>query len=109
VTSLPQALRSFAERIAELDSPASPAVTTVQVDGEPVALTASAVEALTDLLEEYRDPRSNGDCDRCGGRRIDRNFICLDCGHANGVFGQLLMERSSHYPGDPRALPADPG
>jgi hypothetical protein len=99
--ALSDALRSFAARLAELDPPLGSAAAVIQVDNEPIELTRSAVAALTKFLEGYRDPRANGDCDNCGGRRIDANFICLDCGHASGVFGQLLRERSARFQQSP--------
>lgn len=104
--TLAAALRGFAARVAELDPHLEPAAVVVRVGEESIPLTASAVSALAGLLDGYQDPRANGDCDGCGGRRVDRNFICLDCGHANGVFGQLIREHSSRWPGDPDELPS---
>lgn len=105
-------LRDFAHRIASLDLPGEREPTTVLTlsDGkveETIHLTPSAVRALKHALEDYHDPRDCGECDHCGSRRIDRNFICLACGRPNGVFGQLLREHSERYVGDPDALTAD--
>lgn len=102
-------LRDFARRIGSLDTPEEGEPVTelrVSCDGveETLSLSPSAVTALKHALEDYADPRDAGSCDHCGSRRVDRNFICLDCGQPNGVFGQLLLEHSERYPGDPQAL-----
>lgn len=104
-------LRDFANRIAGLDLPSErqPTTTLRISDGEvdeTIELTPSALLALKHALEDYHDPRDCGECDHCGSRRIDRNFICLACGQPNGVFGQLLREHSERYDGDPDALTA---
>lgn len=109
MSSIVLTLRDFANRISALDLPSERQPATViklSADGveETIELTPSALQALKHALEDYHDPRDCGECDHCGSRRIDRNFICLACGQANGVFGQLLREHSSRYPGDPEAL-----
>lgn len=104
MTMLSSSLRDFAERIARLDPPDAPPAAQITVDGETVTLTKAAAAALCRVLDGYADPRDHGECEACGGGRIDANFICRECGHANGVFGQLLRERSAGYAGDPAPL-----
>ena len=101
---LAEALRRFAARIAALDPPGSPTVAELTVDGATVALTGSAVRALTEATLTYHDPRDRGACDHCGSRRLDDNFLCADCMGASGVFGQLVRERAARYEGPPPAL-----
>jgi hypothetical protein len=101
-------LRDFVERI-EAVAPVSdgPAVArlTVSTDGgreASVAVTGSVAVALMMALREYHDPRDNGRCEHCGGRRLDANLMCADCRRPNGVFGQLIMERAArHAAADP--------
>ncbi|WP_162907520.1 hypothetical protein [Allorhizocola rhizosphaerae] len=102
-------LRDFVARIASLDTPVErePTIELRVICGdtdETLTLSPSVVQALKHALEDYHDPRDSGDCDHCGSRRVDRNFICQDCGEASGVFGQLLKEHSSRYR-DPFGLP----
>jgi hypothetical protein len=105
---LAAALREFVERIGALD-PASPAgppagQVEVRVGGAAVTLGPAVARALTDALRAYHDPRDRGRCGHCGGRRLDGNFQCADCGHLGGVFGQLVRERAARYAGPPRQL-----
>ncbi len=100
------AFRDFVQRVGALDAPAEAdqvAVVTVSVGTESVrlSLSASVVRALDQALRAYHDPRDRGECGRCGGRRLDDNFLCRDCGRPNGVFGQMLHERAARFGGDP--------
>ena len=90
------ALREFVERIDALD-PSAPASVELHVDGEAFSFSAPVARALVEALQSYHDPRDRGQCDHCGGRRLDGNFVCADCGQGSGVFGQLLMERASRF------------
>jgi hypothetical protein len=94
------ALRDFAARIDALD-PAAPPLGDLEVrlGGQQVRLTlrAPVARALVDALRGYHDPRDLGRCDHCGGRRLDDNFLCRDCGRPNGLFGQLVAERAARY------------
>ncbi|GII23124.1 hypothetical protein [Planosporangium mesophilum] len=105
------ALRDFAARIDALD-PAAPLVGDLEVrlGGQQVRLTlrAPVARALVEALRAYHDPRDQGRCDHCGGRRLDDNFLCRDCGRPNGLFGQLLAERAARYT-ESEAIEAPPG
>jgi hypothetical protein len=101
------ALRDFVDRIGALDTAAG-AVGAIEVragaDQVRLAMTPPVARALVDALRNYHDPRDRGPCDHCGGRRLDDNFLCLDCQRPNGLFGQLVMERAARYGGDPVAI-----
>jgi hypothetical protein len=96
------ALREFVERIDALD-PGAPIAGSLRVEGqdEPLTLTVPVAHALVEALRSYHDPRDRGTCDHCGGRRLDGNFVCADCGQGSGVFGQLLMERAARFTPSP--------
>lgn len=72
-----------------------------------LTVRAPVARALVEALRSYHDPRDRGTCDHCGGRRLDDNFLCLDCQRPNGLFGQLVMERAARYAGDPAGLTAE--
>jgi hypothetical protein len=94
------ALREFVARIDALDPGATPrSEFTARFGGDEARLTITppVARALVEALNAYRDPRDQGPCDHCGGRRIDDNFMCLDCGQLNGLFGQLIAERAARY------------
>ena len=94
------ALADFVARIDALD-PAAPrhGELTVRL-GEAesrVTLSVPVARALVEALRAYHDPRDQGRCEHCGGRRLDDNFLCRDCGRPNGLFGQLIAERAARY------------
>lgn len=93
-------LRDFVARIDALD-PAAPRQGELTVglgDVESrMTLSTPIARALVQALQAYHDPRDQGPCDYCGGRRIDNNFLCLDCGQPNGLFGQLIAERAARH------------
>jgi hypothetical protein len=95
------ALREFAQRIGPLYPASDRPPTAVRVGGEAVVLPEPVVRALVEALRAYHDPNDRGSCDHCGGRRLDGNFLCADCGQPSGVFGQLVRERAARYPGPP--------
>jgi probable F420-dependent oxidoreductase len=76
----------------------------LEIQGVRVELTASVAKAMTEALARYQDPRDRGFCEQCGGRRLDEHLICADCGSANSIFAQMLLERASRYD-EPPALP----
>ena len=96
MSEVPAALREFVERIDALD-PSAPVSVELRVGDEVFALKAPVARALVEALRSYHDPRDRGQCDHCGGRRLDGNFVCADCGQGSGVFGQLLMERAARF------------
>lgn len=109
------ALRDFVVRIDALD-PAVRDSRELEVragdDEVRLAISPPVARALVEALYNYHDPRDRGRCDHCGGRRLDGNFLCLDCQRPNGLFGQMIMERAARYGGDPVAIagevPAEP-
>lgn len=100
------ALRDFVTRIDALD-PAAPRQTELTMSGQGrqvlIRLSQPVARALVEALRGYHDPRDHGYCDHCGGRRLDDNFLCRDCGSPNGLFGQLIMERAARHT-EPAAL-----
>jgi hypothetical protein len=94
------ALRDFVTEVDEFD-PTAPALgeLSVRIGDQEIRLTcrASAAEALIRALRDYHDPRDRGRCDHCGSRWIDDNFLCRGCGRANGLFGQMLLERAGRF------------
>jgi hypothetical protein len=105
------ALRDFVARTDALD-PAAPPWGDIEVclGGQQVRLTlrAPVARALVEALRQYHDPRELGRCDHCGGRRLDDNFLCRDCGRPNGLFGQMIAERAAGY-AESAAMGTTPG
>lgn len=97
------AVRDFVARIDALDPGGDPVgeIEARVADGDVwLTLSAPVARALVEALRGYDDPRDRGLCEHCGGRRLDDNFLCLDCHRPNGVFGQMLLERAARYHGD---------
>jgi hypothetical protein len=102
------AVRDFVERIGAFDDPvAGPFPVQIEVRGADgrttFELSPGVARALGAALRAYHHPRDQGRCEGCGGVRLDDNLICVDCGRAHGIFGELLMERVARYEGDARA------
>ncbi|GAA5184423.1 hypothetical protein GCM10023322_25850 [Rugosimonospora acidiphila] len=96
------ALRGFVADIGALEPPPAGAPVahleiTTGIDRAGLDLTGPVAEALVRALREYHDPRDNGRCEHCGGRRLDTHLICADCRRPNGVFGRLVMERAARH------------
>ncbi len=114
--NLPAAMTEFVDRVEQFDPApdASPVVTVeLRLAGESTsyALGDHTARALYEALCRYYDPADVGPCDRCGKRRLDANLQCRDCGHVNGVFGQVLLEHAEKIRREERELadlPADP-
>ena len=102
--SLYEALLGFVERIGPLYPSSPEGEVEILVDGVPVVLSAPVARALAEAMRAYHDPNDSGLCDHCGGRRLDDNFLCADCGQPSGVFGQLVRERAARYAGPPPEL-----
>ena len=94
------ALSDFAARIDALD-PDAPRWGEVEIRvGERssrLPLRVPVAQALVEALRGYHDPRDQGGCEHCGGRRIGDNFVCQECGRLNGLFGQLVAERAARH------------
>lgn len=92
------ALREFVERITPYDPDPAAAVGTVGIHYGPESgefrLTSHLARALVEALASYRDPADRGTCAGCGGRRLDDNLHCQDCGRLHGVLGAMISERA---------------
>lgn len=89
----------FADRVAPYDPATDPA--TVAVVGVRTALGDATftmsdyvVRALCRALEAYRDPDDRGICTGCGGRRLDENLHCRDCGRLHGILGEVIADHA---------------
>jgi|GEM_PF-2530210 len=108
------AMREFLDRVTPFDpAPGSEEAVAVEVRvgtrTERFALTEHVGRALAEALYRYYDPADVGPCDRCGSRRLDENLQCRDCGHVNGVFGQVLLEHAEKIRREGRELDDGPG
>lgn len=52
------------------------------------------IRAMCKVLAAYRDPEDRGDCVECGGRHLDENLHCRDCGRLHGILGQVIAEHA---------------
>ncbi|BCJ44193.1 hypothetical protein GCM10010168_10060 [Actinoplanes ianthinogenes] len=50
------------------------------------------IRAMCRALVSYRDPEDRGECVACGGRHLDENLHCRDCGQLHGVLGQVIAD-----------------
>ncbi|MFY1673429.1 hypothetical protein ACN27G_26265 [Plantactinospora sp. WMMB334] len=92
-------LRDFAARVAPYDpEPEAGAVGSLDVrfDGKTVTvpLTPYLAGAVAEALAGHRDRSDRGSCAGCGGRRLDENLHCPDCGRLHGVLGQVLAHQA---------------
>ncbi|WP_305786042.1 hypothetical protein [Symbioplanes lichenis] len=92
-------LSEFVERVAPYDPAAG--ASPVAVLGVRTALGEATFQlsdhvlrAMCRALEVYRDPEDRGDCTACGGRRLDDNLHCLDCGRLHGILGQVIADHA---------------
>lgn len=53
------------------------------------------VRAMCRALASYRDPEDRGSCVDCGGRHLDENLHCQDCGRLHGILGQVIAEHAA--------------
>lgn len=104
----------FVDRVAPYDpAPGGPPVAVVGVrtagGAATFTLTDHVARALCRALGAYRDPADRGRCARCGGRRIDENLHCSDCGRLHGILGEVIAHQARRVAAagaDP--APADP-
>ncbi|MGI5211874.1 hypothetical protein [Plantactinospora sp. CA-290183] len=92
-------LRDFVSRVAPYDpEPGAAPVGTVEVGSggavERVPLTPHLARALGAALAGYRDRADRGTCASCGGRRLDENLHCADCGRLHGVLGEVIAHQA---------------
>lgn len=90
-------IAEFIDRVAPYDP--SPDASPVAMLGVRTALgddtfTVSdhVVRAMCKALDAYRDPEDRGNCSGCGGRRLDENLHCRDCGRLHGILGQVIAQ-----------------
>jgi len=91
-------LRDFVARVSPYDpDPAAEPVGSVEArsaDGvETVPVTPHLARALAEALAGYRDRADRGTCASCGGRRLDENLHCADCGRLHGVLGEVIAQQ----------------
>jgi hypothetical protein len=89
----------FVDRVAPYDPASDPepvAVLGVRTAlGEATfALSDHVVRALCRAIEAYRDPEDRGTCIRCGGRHLDGNLHCRDCGRLHGILGEVIADHA---------------
>ena len=89
----------FIDRVAPFDP--APDAAPVAVLGVRTALGEATftvgdhvVRALCKALTSYRDPDDRGTCIGCGGRRLDENLHCRDCGQLHGILGQVIAQHA---------------
>ncbi|WP_067495636.1 hypothetical protein [Actinoplanes sp. TFC3] len=92
-------IAEFAERVAPYDPVTGvPPVALVGVrtaTGEAVfQLSDHVLRAMCRALEAYRDPQDRGTCVQCGGRRLDDNLHCPDCGRLHGILGEVIARHA---------------
>ena len=59
------------------------------------AVSDHVIRALCRALVSYRDPEDRGTCVDCGGRRLDENLHCEDCGRLHGILGQVIAQHAA--------------
>jgi hypothetical protein len=58
------------------------------------AMSDHVVRALCRALEAYRDPDDRGLCTGCGGRALDENLHCRECGRLHGILGEVIAQHA---------------
>ena len=96
----------FLERVVPYDP--TPEAGPVAVIGVRTALGEATfqvgdhvVRAICRALEAYRDPEDRGLCTGCGGRRLDENLHCRDCGRLHGILGEVIAQHARRVAQDP--------
>jgi hypothetical protein len=105
----------FIDAVSPYDpEPQAPPVAIVGVRtalGEGVfPLSDHVIRAMCKALVAYRDPEDRGSCAGCGGRHLDENLHCRDCGRLHGVLGQVIAEHAARVAAAQQAAePSRPG
>jgi hypothetical protein len=104
----------FIDAVSPYDpSPQAPPVAIVGVRtalGEGVfTMSDHVVRAMCKALASYRDPEDRGTCVECGGRHLDENLHCRDCGRLHGILGQVIAEHAARVAAAAAAEPGGPG
>jgi hypothetical protein len=78
--------------------------------GEGVfTMSDHVVRAMCRALVAYRDPEDRGTCVECGGRHLDENLHCRDCGRLHGILGQVIVEHAARVAAAAAAERSGPG
>lgn len=92
-------MADFVDRVAPYDPAAGgPPVAVLGVrtasGTATFTVTDHVARALCRALSVYRDPDDRGRCAECGGRRVDENLHCRDCGRLHGILGEVIADRA---------------
>jgi hypothetical protein len=52
------------------------------------------IRAMCKALAAYRDPEDRGTCVDCGGRHLDENLHCRECGRLHGILGEVIAQHA---------------
>src|ERR1700753_123492 len=52
------------------------------------------IRAICKALAAYRDPADRGTCVECGGRHLDENLHCPQCGRLHGILGEVIARHA---------------
>jgi hypothetical protein len=63
------------------------------------------IRAMCKALAAYRDPEDRGQCVGCGGRHLDENLHCRDCGRLHGILGQVIAQHAARVAAAEAATP----
>jgi len=58
------------------------------------AMTDHVLRAMCRAVVSYRDPEDRGSCNGCGGRHLDENLHCEDCGRLHGILGEVIARHA---------------
>ncbi|WP_221325430.1 hypothetical protein [Actinoplanes sp. L3-i22] len=61
---------------------------------EMFTLSDHVIRAMCRALASYRDPEDRGECVGCGGRHLDENLHCKNCGRLHGILGQVIADHA---------------
>ena len=73
------------------------------------AMSDHVIRAMCKALAAYRDPADRGTCVECGGRHLDENLHCRECGRLHGILGQVIAEHAARVAAAAAAEPTGPG
>ncbi|MBL7257155.1 hypothetical protein [Paractinoplanes lichenicola] len=58
------------------------------------------IRAMCKALAAYRDPEDRGTCVECGGRHLDENLHCRECGRLHGILGEVIAQHARRVAGE---------
>jgi hypothetical protein len=105
-------IAEFIDRVAPYDpAPAAPPVAVIGMRTANGAATFPVgdhvIRALCRAIAGYRDPGDRGACAECGGRRVDENLHCLDCGRLHGILGEVIAVHARRVAAEEDDVPTD--